>query len=310
MSRSDLAIFAFLGAVWGGAFLFLRISSPQVGPVWAAEARIGLAAVVLLVLFGPRSYRALKGRFLKAAVVGVTFSAIPFSLIAIASLTLPVGFTALLNAATPIFTALVSAAWIGQRLTTRTLVGMGIGAMAVLVIVGWSPLPLGPGTLLAVAAGLGAPLSYAVAGTFVRRHLSDVGGTELATAQLTTGAIVLLPIAVLSGAPGVPGVDGIAALIAIAVLSTAIAWPLFFRVLKHTTPMAASTVTFIVPAFGMAWGAIALGEPVGPELVIGFAMVVVSLALVLGMPLAAVATVRARAASLFGRLVAPRPTAA
>lgn len=310
MSRSDLAIFAFLGAVWGGSFLFLRVAAPQVGPVWAAEARIGLAAIVLLVLFGPRSYRALKGRIWKAAVVGATFSAIPFSLIAFASLTLPVGFAALLNAATPIFTLLVSAAWIGQRLTARTVVGMGIGAVAVLVIVGWSPLPLGPGTLIAVAAGIGAPLSYAVAGTFVRRHLSDVGGTELATAQLATGTLVLLPIAAMTGAPGVPGIDGAAALVAVAILSTAIAWPLFFRVLKHTTPMAASTVTFIVPAFGMAWGALALGEPVGPELVIGFAMVVVSLALVLNLPMPSFVGLRSRLAARLGPGTSARPTPA
>jgi drug/metabolite transporter (DMT)-like permease len=310
MSRSDLAIFAFLGAVWGGAFLFLRIAAPQVGPVWAAEARIGLAAIILLVLFGPRSYRALRGRVWKAAVVGVTFSAIPFSLIAFASLTLPVGFTALLNAATPIFTLLVSAAWIGQRLTARTVVGMGIGAAAVLVIVGWSPLPVGPGTLVAVAAGVGAPLSYAVAGTFVRRHLSDVGGTELATAQLTTGALVLLPVAAMSGAPGMPGLDAAVSLIAVAVLSTAIAWPLFFRVLRHTTPTAASTVTFIVPAFGMAWGALALGEPVGPELIIGFAMVVVSLAFVLDLPLPSLEAVRGRLVARVGPGTSARPTPA
>lgn len=285
VAPSDLAIFIALGAAWGGAFLFLRIASPQVGPLWAAEIRIGLAALILLAVAGPRAARALRGRLLKVAVVGATFSAIPFSLIATASLTLPVGFTALLNAATPIFTALVSAAWLGQRLTPRIGLGMGIGAVAVAVMVGWSPLPLGPGTLVAVAAGLGAPLSYAVAGNFVRRHLGDVGGLEMATGQLATGALVLLPIAALTGPPRVPSIDGVMALGAVAVLSTALAWPLFFRMMSHTTPMAATTVTFIIPAFGMLWGAIVLGEPIGPELLAGFALVAVSLVLVLGLPL-------------------------
>ena len=226
-----------------------------------------------------------RGRILPIAFVGATFSAIPFSLIAFASLTLPTGFAALLNAATPIFTALVGAAWIGHRLTGRAFVGMGIGVFAVLVLVGWSPLPLGPATILAVAAALGAALSYAVAGTWVRRRLSDMSGIEVATGQLVTGAMVLLPFAILSGAPGVPGPDGIASLVAVAIFSTALAWPIFFRVSSHTTPTAASTVTFIVPAFGITWGALVLGEHVGVELIAGFALVMVSLVLVLGIRL-------------------------
>ena len=280
----DLGSLLYLGAVWGGAFLFLRIAAPQVGPLWAAEARIGLAALILLAVAGPRTWRTARGRIGSFAVVGALFSAVPFSLIAFGSLTLPAGFGALLNASTPLFTAIVSAAWLGHRLGVRAMVGLGIGVTAVLVLVGWSPLPMTADTLVAVAAVLGAAFSYALAGTFVRSRLSDVSGMELATGQLTMGALVLLPFAVLGGAPGSAGPDGMVALVGVAVLSTALAWPVFFRVLQHTTPTAASTVTFIVPAFGIAWGAIFLAEPVGPNLVAGFGLVLVSLALVLNLP--------------------------
>ena len=97
--------------------------------------------------------------------------------------------------------------------------------------------------------------------------------------------LVLLPVAAIGGAPAMPAPDGIIALVAVALVSTALAWPLYFRVLSHTTPMAASSVTFVVPAFGMLWGALALGEPVGIGLVAGFGLVSVSLVLVLGLPL-------------------------
>ena len=285
ISRLDFGLLFFLGAVWGGAFLFLRIAAPEVGPLWAAEFRIGGAALILLAVAGRRTWRAARGRILPIAVVGATFSAIPFSLIAFASLTLPAGFAALLNAATPIFTALVAAAWLGHRLSGRAVVGMAVGVLAVLVLVGWSPLPLGPETLVAVAAALGAALSYAFAGTWVRRRLHDMSGIEVATGQLTSGAILLLPFAILSGPPGAASLDAVAALVAVATLSTALAWPIFFRVSSHTTPTVASTVTFIVPAFGIAWGALALGERVGAELIAGFALVIVSLVLVLGLRL-------------------------
>jgi drug/metabolite transporter (DMT)-like permease len=297
VSLQDLGFLLFLGAVWGGAFLFLRIAAPQVGPLWAAEIRIGLAAVLLIAIAGPRAYRALRGRFLKVAVVGAAFSAVPFSLIAFAALTLPAGFGALLNAATPIFTALVAAAWLGHRLTGRAMIGMAVGVLAVLVLVGWSPLPLGPETFVAVSVSLVASLSYAVGGTFIRRHLPGVGGIELATGQLTSGALMLLPFAILSGPPGAVGTDGLIALIGVATLSTALAWPIFFRILSHTTPTVASTVTFIVPAFGITWGAIVLSESVGPELVAGFALVFVSLVLVTNMPMPSFGRLRVRLSS-------------
>jgi len=308
VTLQDLGFLLFLGAVWGGAFLFIRIAAPQVGPLWAAEIRIGLAAVILLAIAGPRTYRGLRGRFLQVAVVGAAFSAIPFSLIAFAALTLPAGFGALLNAATPIFTALVAAAWLGHRLTARAMAGMGIGVLAVLVLVGWSPLPLGQETLIAVAASLVAALSYAIGGTFIRRHLPGVSGIELATGQLTSGALLLLPFAVLSGPPGAVGTDGLVALIGVATLSTALAWPIFFRILSRTTPTVASTVTFIVPAFGITWGAIVLSESVGPELIAGFALVLVSLVLVTNLPMPSFGQLRLRLSSALATRSAASPS--
>ena len=278
----DLGALLYLGAVWGAAFLFLRIAAPEVGPAWAAEIRLAIGAWILVLVAGRRTFAAARGRWLAFLVVGATFSAIPFTLIAVATLTLPTGFTALLNAATPLFTAVLGVVVLGQRLLPRVVAGLGVGVVAAIVLVGWSPLEAGPTTLLAVAAGLGAPASYAVAGTLARKHLAGVGSLELATGMLVAGALVALPVAILTGAPGVPSLDGVAALVAVGTLSTALAWPVFFRVLSHTTPTAASTVTFIVPAFAIAWGAMVLGEAVGPELLVGFSLVLVSLVLVLG----------------------------
>jgi drug/metabolite transporter (DMT)-like permease len=297
----DLGALLYLGAVWGAAFLFLRIAAPEVGPAWAAEIRLAIGAGLLVLVAGRRTLAAARGRWLAFLAVGATFSAIPFTLIAVATLTLPTGYTALLNAATPLFTAVLGVLVLRQRLVPRVVAGLVVGLVAVVILVGGSPLEVGPTTLLAVAAGLGAPASYAVAGTLTRRHLAGIGGTELATGMLVAGALVALPVALLTGAPGVPSLDGIVALVAVGTLSTALAWPVFFRVLSHTTPTAASTVTFIVPAFAIAWGAIALGEAVGPALIAGFALVLVSLALVLG--------IRLPAAGFRARALARRPVA-
>lgn len=282
VSPADLATLLFLGAVWGGAFLFMRIAAPEVGALWLAESRVALAALVLVAIAGRRTLAAMRGRVLAFVFLGATFSAIPFTLISFAALTLPASFGALLNASTPLFTALVAAAWIGQRMPTRVAGGLLVGLVAVVVLVGWSPLALGPETLLAVGAALAGAFSYAVAGTHVKRALHGVGGVELATGQLVTASLLILPFAILSGPPGIPSVAGAASIGALAVVSTAVAWPLFFGVLGRTGPTAASTVTFIVPAFGILWGGLVLGEHIGLETAVGFGLVLVSLVLVLG----------------------------
>ena len=295
LSLLDLGSLLFLGAVWGGAFLFLRIASPEVGPVWAAEIRLAVGAVTLAVVAGRRTLEVARGRLIAFMVVGTTFAAVPFSLVAYATLTLPTGFAALLNASTPLFTAVLGGVVLGQHLQLRAVAGLGVGVLAVVVLVGWSPLDAGHGTLLAVLAALGAAASYATAGTYVRARMRGVGGVELATGMLVAGALVTLPVAIVGGAPGTVSIGGAVSLVAVGVVSTAVAWPVFFRVLAHTTPTAASTVTFLVPAFATAWGALALAEPVGPELIAGFTLVMVSLVLVLGIrpPLPAIVARRA-----------------
>jgi drug/metabolite transporter (DMT)-like permease len=282
ISIVDLGSLLFLGAVWGAAFLFLRIAAPEVGPVWAAEIRLAIGAAVLVLVAGRATLRVARGRLTTLLIVGALFSAVPFTLISVAEVTLPAGFTSLLNAATPLFTAAIAVGFMGQRVSIRVATGLAVGVVAVITLVGWSPLEPGATTILAVAAGLGAPASYAVAGNFVRARLADVEPLVLATGMVTAGALVALPVAMLSGPPGTPAADGAISLLGVGVLSTAVAWPIFFGVLRRTTPTAASTVTFIVPAFAIAWGSIVLAEPVGVGLVVGFGLILVSLMLVLG----------------------------
>jgi drug/metabolite transporter (DMT)-like permease len=169
------------------------------------------------------------------------------------------------------------------------IAGLAIGFGAVVVLLGKSPADIGPAVLVAFAAGLGASFSYAIAGTYVRRSTNGIAPIELAAGQLLGGAIVLLPIAILTGAPRVPAFDGVASLVLMAIVSTAIAWPVYFRISERTNATTASTPTFIVPMFGMLWGGLLLGEPIGPQLLAGFSLTILSLVLVLPVPLSAIA---------------------
>jgi drug/metabolite transporter (DMT)-like permease len=224
----------------------------------------------------------------KLVIVGATFSAIPFTLLAFATLTLPGSLASLLMATTPLFTAMIVMAWLGQRPTARVVVGLAIGFGALAVLIGGDAAAIGPATIVAFGAGLVAALSYAVAGTYVRRSTQGIPPIDLAAGQLLAGAAVLLPIALLSGPPRMPAVDGIVSLGLLALVSTAIAWPVYFRMSERTNATTASTPTFIVPMFGMLWGGLLLGEPIGPELIAGLALTLVSLVLVLPVPVGAI----------------------
>lgn len=307
VAPTDLLILLFLGAVWGGSFLFFRIAGPEVGPVWAAEARVAVAGLALAVVALPTARRTLAGRWRQVIVLGAFMSAIPFSLIAFATTTLPTGLGALLNATAPLFTVLVSAAWVGDRVGSWTAIGLALGLSAVPVAVGFGPLELGPGALVAAIASLGAAFSYGIGGVYARLRLRDVPPVPLAAGQLASAAVLLLPVAIVSGTPGTPSPGGALSLLALGTVSTALAWPLYFGVTGRTTPTAASTVTFVVPVFGIAWGALALGEPIGLGVVGGFVLVLASLVLVLGLRLPIPGAARR---VLVPRLAALRPSAA
>jgi drug/metabolite transporter (DMT)-like permease len=280
---ADIASLIALGALWGGAYLFSRVAAPEVGPLWVGVARVGLAAIVLLAVTGPATLASVRARPRAFLVVALTSSAIPFTLIAFSAMTLPTALGGLLNATTPMFTALIAAVWLGLRLTARTMVGLAVGLVAVMVLLGWSPVAIGPAVILAAIASLAAAANFGFAGVYARRTLADIPPLTLAAGQMTVATLVLLPLAVADGIPPVPSTAATAALVALGVGSTALAWPLYFRVLRGTTATAASTVTFIIPGFAILWGAIALGEPLGPGTAVGFGLVLVSLILVLGL---------------------------
>jgi drug/metabolite transporter (DMT)-like permease len=305
VTGTDLTLLLYLGAVWGAAFLFFRVAAPEVGPVWAAELRVAVAGLVLALFTGRSAWAAARRQPWAFLIVGATFSAIPFTLLAFATLSLPASLASLLMATTPLFTALVSAAWLRQRVTKGVAVGLGVGFGAVVFLLGGSPIEFGPATILAFVAGLGAAFSYAVAGTFVRRRLGDVAPLDLATGQLVAAAVILLPLALVTGVPAVPSPAAASSIVAMGVVSTAIAWPVYFRVSRRTSATAASSATFVVPMFGIFWGGLILGEPIGAELLAGFGLVIVSIVLVLRLPIPRPASV----GSSVGRVVA-RSTAA
>lgn len=198
MSRKDYSILLLLAFSWGASFLFMRIASPELGPVVTTELRVTLAAATLL-LFAAVTKRKLGiwQHWKQFLVLGSINAALPFTLICMAELHLSASLAAILNATTPMFAALAAWGTQQEKPGLSKSIGLVIGLLGVAVLVGWSPVPLSGKVLLSVFFSLGAALAYGFGGLYAARVGRGLAPLALAAGQQLGAAVVLLPLAVI-----------------------------------------------------------------------------------------------------------------
>jgi len=275
-----------LSILWGGSFLFIRITAPALGPIAVAELRVLLAGIAL-ALFALATHRQLdlRARWKQYLIVGVINSAIPFALIATAELHLTASLAAVLNATSPLFGALIAALWLRDPLTPNKLAGLAIGVIGVAILTGISLPSLSPEILLAVGASLAGAASYGLAGTYMKARMVGAPSMGVAMGSQLAAALVLAPILPFAPPSSWPNQTVVICMLALALLSTALAYMLFFRLVADIGPMQALTVTFLTPLFGVLWGVLLLGEHITIGTVIGGVIVLAGTALVTGVRL-------------------------
>jgi drug/metabolite transporter (DMT)-like permease len=284
MPLTALLDLVLLAALWGASFLFMRIAVPEFGPLPLVAVRVAIAAGVLLALLAWRrqvgSLRAPAGRLL---LLGALNSAAPFALLAYATVSVTAGFAAILNATTPLWTALIGALVLRERIGAPAALGLGLGLAGVGVLV-WGRIGLQPGSaewavLLAVLAALLATAAYGAAAHFARRLAADVTPLTLATGS-QVGALVLLAVpAWLHWPAALPGAAAWASVLVLGVGCTALAYLLYFRLIARVGAVRSSAVTFLIPVFAALWGLAVLDEPITPRMLAGGAVILLGTAL-------------------------------
>ena len=182
------------------------------------------------------------------------------------------------------FTAMVAAVWMGDALTGRKLFGIVLGIFGVTVLVGWDPLPLNGAVLLAVAAMLVASLSYALGATYAKHSFSGIPPVGMAIGQLTAATALLLPLSVVSVPEQAPSMAVALCVLGLALLSTVMAYLIYFRLIQNVGPTSTTTVTLLVPVFGLLFGVLLLDEPFGLGTLAGLVIVLSSVVLIRGGP--------------------------
>jgi drug/metabolite transporter (DMT)-like permease len=284
MGRRDLGALLLLSALWGASFIYIRVAVPALGPFVLVELRVGLAAVALALcaaLVGrlPK----LRGRWRQFALLGAVNVAIPFSLISTAEINLTASLAAILNSTTVMFTAVVAAVWMGDALTARKLVGVALGIVGVTVLVGWDPIAMNWAVALSVGAMLAASLAYALGSVYAKRTFADSPPLAIASGQLTAAAMLMLPLAAVSAPEQSPSTIVVLSVLGLALPSTAVAYMLYFRLIANVGPTSTSTVTLLVPLFGLLFGVVLLDEPVGVGTLAGLVLILSSVTLITGL---------------------------
>ncbi|PLW75736.1 EamA family transporter [Cohaesibacter celericrescens] len=267
MGPAEWGMLLFLSLLWGGSFLFVGVAVSELPTLTIVFARVGLAAVALWVVILvtgrplPRDHLA----WLAFLAMGLLNNVLPFGLIVWGQHSIASGLASILNASTPLFAVLVAGIVLhDEPMTGRKLVGVVVGFVGVVVMIGVDALSgLGAGILAQVAI-LGAALSYAFAGVFGRRFKSmGIDPVVTAAGQVTGSTLILLPITLIVDAPfslPMPSIGVAASITALALLSTSLAYILYFQILQRAGATNLLLVTFLVPVSAILLGALFLGE--------------------------------------------------
>jgi drug/metabolite transporter (DMT)-like permease len=271
-----------LAAVWGGAFFFTEIALEEVPPLTITLHRVfwAVPALFIVVLWRgkkiPTSLRTW-GAYL---VMGALNNAIPFSLIFWGQVTIDSGLASILNGTTAVFGAVVAGLLLtDEPLTPRKILGAIFGVFGVAVIMGFDALTQLDPKNLAQLAILGAALSYSFAGVWGKTKLSNNAPEVNALGMLIGSTLLMIPVAIWSdGMPNLNLSSGVwASLLSVAVFSTAIAYLLYFAILTRAGSANLMLVTLLIPPFAIGLGVAFLGEQLGLEAWIGFALIAIGL---------------------------------
>ena len=294
MGPSEWALLMVLSILWGGSFFFFKILvDAHLPPFTIVLGRVGMAAIALLafVYLSGRRMPTSPRVWLAFLLMGLLNNVVPFTLIVFGETQITSGLASIFNAITPLFTVLLAHFLTDERLTRGKAAGILIGIVGVAVLIGPDAVQGFSLTNVAQLACLGAAFVYGCAGIYGRRfHQIGVDPIVTATGQVCGSTIILVPLAAFADRPwalGLPGAGTLGAWIALAVLSTAVAYIIYFRILASAGATNLLLVTFLIPVSALLLGTFVLGEHLAWTSFVGMALIFVGLGAIDGRLIAA-----------------------
>jgi drug/metabolite transporter (DMT)-like permease len=284
MTLRNLLELLLLASLWGASFIFMRIGTPEFGPVLFMALRTLTASLFLLpIVFFSKKQSEFNGYKAKIFIVGIFNTAIPFVLFGYATLTLSGGLTSVLNATTPMFGAIVAYLWFRDKMTISASFGLLVGFVGVYLLM-LDKITLGQqNILLPTLAALSASLCYGISASYTKKYLTGLSSTVLASGSQISATLVLLPISLFFIPAQLPSTSAIMSVLLLGVLCTGVAYIIFFHLIANLGPARAISVTYLIPAFGLLWGSIFLDEVITSSMIIGCGFILTGVALATGL---------------------------
>ncbi|MET1257238.1 DMT family transporter [Aliikangiella maris] len=261
MKFRDIIDLTLLAAIWGASFLFMRVAAPEFGAIPLIFTRILIAVLFLLpIVIYRKKQLIVTENIADFALLGLLNSAMPFTLLAYATLYLTAGFTSIINATTPIFATIIAVIWGRYQLTRMTTFGLIVGVSGVVMLV-WGKVSFDlSDSSGAIIAGLLAAACYGMTANFAKQRLSHIHPLSLSFGSLLASTLLLMPLAIYFWPNQTPSLLSWINVIVLGIVCTGLAQIMYFRLLRRIGPTNSTTVTFLIPIFGVIWGAIFLAE--------------------------------------------------
>ena len=281
MRASDILRLLLLAAIWGGSFVFLRVVAPAFGPIVTADLRVLIAWGALAIYLRAAGIDVNWRRFWQQYLVIGTFNAaLPFFLFAFAALHIQASYSAILNATSPFFAALFAGIWLGEKITVLKGLGFVFGIAGVGLVTGVASGAAGSAVTWAMAACLLASVSYGFVSVYTKKYAAAANPRAIAAGSQLMAGFMLLPFTPLAPPPGPLTLFIAMNMILFALLSSGVAFLLYYRLIADIGPTKALTVTFLMPAFTMIWAALFLGETITAVMIVGSTFILAGTGLV------------------------------
>lgn len=279
----DLIELLILSAIWGSSFLFLRIASPEFGPIFLIEMRVASGLAVLLPMcFLMGKFQELKQHWKMIFIVSLTNMAIPFCFFAYSALNMGAGLLSIFNATVPIFTAIIAFIVFRERLPKLGIAGLLVGFLGVVVLVFEPSDSSGVTSQLAIPSALFACVLYGIALNIVSHKLQGVSGIAITTGGLLFSTLLLLPMAIWERPEVMPTGSVWISVLALGIVCTGFGYILFYRLIAKIGSQQAIMTTYLIPIFSILWGNLFLAESITLFMVFGGMLVLMGVGMTTG----------------------------
>ena len=264
-----------LGALWGSAFMFIKIGTPDFGPIALVNSRLIIASFIFLPILLRKKYLPLlKPIWKHALVISISNNVIPFTLFSYASLGANSNILAILNATTAFNTMIIAYLWLDEKVSTKQIFGLALGFLGVLILVNPQS---AEATLIASLSCLIASVFYSFSAVFIQKNAAKTNKLVLIGWSLVFSSIIMMPMSYFYLPTKLPSLEATLAVIWLGAISTGFAFLGWVRLIEKIGAVKTSTVAYFLPIFGIIWGNIFLDEIISTTIVVGCLVILVGI---------------------------------